>query len=74
MDGDGPMTTNDPYWKTAQTVCTKKQLAALTLRDNLNLSDRQIADALGVSRSTVRDHLDAADRKIHAALDHGAAA
>src|SRR4051794_11502 len=73
MDGDALMTSHADYWTTAQLVCTKKQLAALSLRDTLDLSERQIAHVLGVSRGTIRDHLDAADRKITHALKETAA-
>jgi predicted DNA-binding protein (UPF0251 family) len=57
------------YWTVAESVCTPDQLAVLRLRDQKAMGTRQIALALGLSRTAVRDRLDAADRKISLGVD-----
>lgn len=51
----------------AERVLTRKQLTTYKLSTN-GLSERGIADHLGISRWAVRDRLAQADRKIYAEL------
>jgi predicted DNA-binding protein (UPF0251 family) len=66
------MTTNTDYWKTAERVCTQKELDALRLRDQHHMSPRRISFALGISRWAVRERLESADRKIELHLEETA--
>lgn len=50
----------------AEMVCTPKELEAFVLAYR-GMSDRSIALALDLSRSTVKDRLERARRKIHRA-------
>lgn len=56
--------TTDPYWQTARTVCTDKQLEVLELKHRHGWALRPIATYLGISVGTVRDHLARAEQKI----------
>jgi DNA-binding NarL/FixJ family response regulator len=60
--------TTDPYWQTAERVCTAKQLEILELKHRHGLALRPIAFQLGISFGTVRDHLARAEQKIAIAM------
>lgn len=62
------MTDEAEVWKTAQTVCTSKELEALDYHYRRNMSYRSIALALDISHATVRDRIKNAQRKIAAAM------
>jgi DNA-binding CsgD family transcriptional regulator len=51
----------------AKQVCTPRELEALTLAER-GMSERAIAHALDISRSSVRARLENAHRKLHRAL------
>lgn len=53
-------------WRIAIDVCTPNELEALTMHIINDHSERHIALALGISRSSVRDRIANATRKIAA--------
>lgn len=57
----------EDLWTIAQRVCTSGELAAWRL-EQAGQSQRAIAVALGVSRTTIRDRLENAARKIRLEL------
>lgn len=60
--------STDPFWQTAERVCTPKQLEIIRLKHRDGLSLRAIAFTLDIGLSTVRDHLARAEQKIELAL------
>ena len=56
---------------TAHKVCTPNELAAYELAQR-GLSQRRIADALHISRSSARSRLEEANRKIRQAKERAA--